>query len=302
MCKLLSFCILIYSVKQTDNSLSSDNFNKINSHLEKKLKVLQLQLNESNKSLSKHLEKKFLKYVKIESRACNMTDTKMTAVSQQEQLQITVDYLLENNQSSAKKYELLKTFVDLIAATKLKANRQQKNKTASVTAELSRPDSTEIKTSDDIYEEQEQLYQVINFLAEDSVSSEKFCELETLLDTLAGSSVTRDYIESALKYKAKERIKDLQNISTAVTNIDNKNTILEKRQAELKALMQKLTKANNSNLGLVEQEIAKQNIIIKAIQDENFMHKMKFERMMTEAKIDLNRGLYEGRIYTGKWT
>ena len=283
--------------QQTDiySPKSDDDFNKIKSHLDSKLEVLQLQLNESHKRISKQLEDKYyLKYITLENHICNKVDNETPALSKQEQLQRTVDYLLKNNQSSFKQYEMLKTFVDWIAATKLKASRQQKNKTTSVAAESSEPDSIEIKTSDDdIYKEQEILNQIIHLLAENSVSPEKFCQLETLIDTLAGNSVSHSYIDSALRDQARERIKDLQQMSATVTDINYKNSTLEKRNAELQIFVNELKKSSSSNLDLMEKEINKQQMLIKAVQDESNTHKIKFEKMLTEASENLNRNIVQ---------
>ena len=283
------------STKQTDSySLkSNDALKKIKSQLDSKLEVLQLQLNESDTKLYKQLDDEYyLKYIKLENRVCNLVGNKMLAVSKQKQLQITVDYLLENNQSSAKKYEMLKTFVDWIADTKIKANKRQKNKITCFIAESSRPGSAEITTSDDdIYKEQKILKHIIQLLAEKSVSLEKFCHLEILVDTLAGSSVSASYIDSALRDQAKERVKDLQKISTAITNIDHNNFTLEKRNIELQAFVKELKKSNNRNVDQMEKEINKQQMLIKAVQDEKNTYKMRLEQMLTEANENLNKNI-----------
>ena len=272
-----------------------DDFNKIKSHLDTKLEVLQLQLNESHNSIREHLEEEYYqKYTKLENYVCNVIGTKMSTLSKQEQLQITVDYLLENNQNSIEKYEMLKIFIDFAAANKLRANKQQKSKTISIITTTSKFGSAETKTSDDdIYKEQELLNHVIHLLVESNVSVKKFCQLETLMETLAESSVSRDYMDSALRDQAKENLKYLQKISAAITSTDHKNTTLETRNTELQAFIKELKKSKRNNSVLMEKEIKMQQIIMKTVQDENNTHRMKLEKMMTKATENLNRNIVQ---------
>ena len=74
----------ICRVKQSDFSLSGDNdLNKVKSQLEndRKLEVLWLQLDQSQRSIIKHLKNKSSqKYAQLEKRFCNTIDNKMPAI------------------------------------------------------------------------------------------------------------------------------------------------------------------------------------------------------------------------------
>ena len=296
----VSTSIILYlcSIKQSDFSLSSDDdFNKVKNHLEndRKLEVLQLQLDESQRSINKHLQdESYRKYAQLEKRFCNKTDNKMQAIvpiNKQEQLQITVDYLLKCNQSSVEKYEMLKTYIDWINPNNVSANKP-KNQTAGVVSQANITEQRQT-INDDIYKEQELLKQVVNLSVEGSASPEKYGQLETLIDTLAESSVSRDYMDATLKNQAKKTLKELQQIHAAIKDIDTKNSAIEATNTELKVFVKGLKKSNssNSNLDQLEEEIRKQQIIMKTLQDENNVYKKKFERIMTETTEKLNRNI-----------
>ena len=270
----------------------NDGFNKIKSHLDKQLEVLQLQLNESQRSVGKQLdEESYKKFTKLESHVCNVIDTKMPVLSKQDQLQITVDYLSENNQSSVEKYEMLKTCVDWIAVNDLPANKQ-KNKAVDIITHTSITEQRNI-ANDDIYKEQELLKQVINLMAEGSATPEKFRQLETLIDSLAESSVSHDYMDSTLKDQAKERLNELQKICIVMKDIDTRNSELEIKNKEMQVFVKGLKKSNRYNLDQIDKEIKKQQIIMKAVQNENNIYKMKLEKMKTEATENLNRNILQ---------
>ena len=85
------------SVKQSDFSLScDDDFNKVKSQLknDRKLEVLRLQQDESQRSISKRLkEESYRKYARLEKSFCNrpigIIENKMPAIipiNKQEQL------------------------------------------------------------------------------------------------------------------------------------------------------------------------------------------------------------------------
>ena len=296
----ISFCIILYicSVKQSDSSLSSDgDFNKVMSQLEndKKLEVLRLQLDESQRSISKHLkEESFRKYAQLEKRFCNKIGNKMQAIvpiNKHEQLQITVDYLLKCNQSSVEKYEMLKTYIDWINPNNVSASKP-KNQTADVVSQANYTEQRQT-TNDDIYNEQQLLKQVVNLSVEGCVSPEKYGELQTLIDTLAESSISRDYMDATLKNQTKETLKELQQIHAAIKDIDTKNSAIEAKNTELQVFVKGLKKSNSSNSSLeqLEEEIRKQQIIMKTLQDENNVYKKKFERIMTETTEKLNRNI-----------
>ena len=266
---------------------------------DKKLEVLRLQVDESQRSISKRLkEKSYRKYAQLEKSFCNigLVDNKMPAIipiNKQEQLQITVDYLLKCNQSSVEKYEMLKTFIDWINPNNASANKR-KNQTADV---VSQTNITEQRQTINvaIYKEQELLKQVVNLSVEGSASPEKYGQLETLIDTLAESSVSRDYMDVTLKNQAKETLKELQQMHAAIKDIDTKNSAIEATNTELHVFVKGLKKSNstNSNPDQLEEEIRKQQIIMKALQDENNVYKKKFERMMTETTEKLNRNIVQ---------
>ena len=266
---------------------------------DKKLEVLRLQLDESQRSISKHLkEESYRKYAQLEKSFCNidLVDNKMSAIipiNKQEQLQITVDYLLKCNKSSVAKYEMLKTFIDWLNPNNVSANKP-KNQTADV---VSQTNTTEQRQTinDDIYKEQELLKQVVNLLVEGSASPEKYDQLKTLIDNLAESSVSRDYVDATLKNQAKETLKELQQIHAAIKDIDTKNSVIEAKNTELQVFVKGLKKSNSSNSSLeqLEEEIRKQQIIMKTLQDENNVYKKKFERMMTETTEKLNRNMVQ---------
>ena len=129
--------------------------------------------------------------------------------------------MLEDNQSSVEKYKLLKIFVVWVAANKLSANKQQKNDTTYILVQSSTLEKM-LPSDDVICKRQELLNQVIHLLTESNVSPEKFRQLETRIEDLVESSVSRDYLLSELRDKAKEGIKDLQKLFAAITNIDKK--------------------------------------------------------------------------------
>ena len=212
-------------------------------------------------------------------------------INKQEQLQITVDYLLKCNQSSVEKYEMLKTFIDWINPNNVSA-KKPKNQTADV---VSQTNITEQRQTINvaIYKEQELLKQVVNLSVEGSASPEKYGQLETLIDTLAKSSVSRDYMDVTLKNQAKETLKELQQMHAAIKDIDTKNSAIEATNTELQVFVKGLKKSNstNSNPDQLEEEIRKQQIIMKALQDENNVYKKKFERIMTETTEKLNRNM-----------
>ena len=79
--------------------------------------------------------------------------------------------------------------------------------------------------------------QILNFLAEGSASPEKFCQLETLVDTWAENSVSRDYIDATLKNQAKDSLKELQRISAAIKDFDTKNCTLDLKNTELQVFV-----------------------------------------------------------------
>ena len=264
---------------------------------DRKLEVLLLQLDESQRSISKHLEEEsFQKYAQLEKSFCNIIDYKMPAkipINKQEQLQITVDYLLKCNQSSVEKYELLKTFIEWINPNNVSANKQ-KNQTASVVSQANITGQRQT-TNEDIYKEQELLKQVVNLSVEGSASPEKYVQLETLIDTLAESSVSRDYMDATLKNQAKETLKELQQVHAAIKDIDTKNSAIEATNTELQVFVKGLKKSNrpSSSLDQLKEEIRKQQIIMKALQDENNVYKKKFERIIIETTEKLNRNMVQ---------
>ena len=284
---------MYFSKKQTGYSLSSDDdFNTIKNHLDRKLEVLQLQLNESYRSFREQLEaQSYTKYTKLETSVYNVINTTTTAVSKQEQLQITVDYLLKDNQSSIEKYEMLKTYIDWLSPNNTSANKQ-KNNTVDVVSQAIITEDTKTR-NDDINKEQEIMKQILNVLVEGSASPEKFCQLETLVDTLAENSVSRDYMDAKLKDQAKDRLKKLQRISAAIKDIDTKNCTLEMKNTELQVFVKGLKKSNRNKLDVIDEEIKRQQIIMKVMRDENNTHKMKFEKMLTEATENLNSNIVQ---------
>ena len=260
--------------------------------MDRKLEVLQLLLNESYRSIREQLEEESCKkYAKWVSNVCNVNNTTTTAVSKEEQLQITVDYLLKGNTNSIEKYEMLKTYIDWLTPNNTSANKQ-KNNTVNVVSQAISTEETKTR-NDDINKEQEIMKQIINFLVDGSASPEKFCQLETLVDTLAENSVSRDYIDATLKDQAKDRLKELQRISTAIKDIDTKNCTLEMKNAELQVFVKGLKKSNNNKLDVIEEEIKRQQIIMKALRDENNTHKMKFEKTLREETENLNRNIVQ---------
>ena len=130
-------------------------------------------------------------------------------------------------------------------------------------------------------------------MVDGSASPEKFCQLETLVDTLAENSVSRDYMDATLKDQAKDRLKELQRISTAIKDIDTKNCTLDFKNAELQVFVKGLKKSNNKKLDVIEEEIKRQQIIMKALRDENNTHKMKFEKTLREETENLNRNIVQ---------
>ena len=104
----------------------SDDFNKTKSQLDRNLEDLQLHLNESCRFLSSQLKEdcNTLNLKKLESNVYKIVDGKVS-VSKQEQLRVTVDYLLESNQRLEEKYEMLKTCIDWVFANNLSANKLQ---------------------------------------------------------------------------------------------------------------------------------------------------------------------------------
>ena len=260
--------------------------------MDRKLEVLQLQLNESYKSIREQLEAESCKkYKKLENSVCNVINTTTTAVSKQEQLQVTVDYLLKGNQNSIEKYEMLKTYIDWLTPNNTSANKQ-KNNTVAVVSQAIIIEETKTR-NDDINKEQEIMKQILNFLAEGSASPEKFCQLETLVDTLAENSVSREFMDATLKDQVKDRLKELQRISTAIKDIDTKNCTLEMNNAELQDFVKGLKKSNSNKLDVIEEEIKRQQIVMKVMRDENNTHKMKFEKMLTEATENFDRNIVQ---------
>ena len=260
--------------------------------MDRKLEVLQLQLNESYRSIREQLEAQSCKkYAKLERSVCNVINTTTTAVSKQEQLQITVDYLLKGNQNSIEKYEMLKSYIDWLTPNNTSANKQ-KNNTVNVVSQAIITEETKTR-NDDINKEQEIMKQIINFLVDGSASPEKFCQLETLVDTLAENSVSRDYIDATLKNQAKDSLKELQRISAAIKDIDTKNCTLDLKNTELQVFVKGLKNSSSNKLDVIEEKIKKQQIIMKVMQDENNTHKMKFEKMLTEVTENLNRNIVQ---------
>ena len=209
------------------SAMIDDMFNEAKSQLDKKLKVLQMQLKESHQYLSRLLkERSYNKYKQIENCVVNIIDTKLSKpMDKHEQLEITVNSLLESNQASAEKYETLKTFVDWLATDSVSAN---KLKEIEMSLDLNTQTCTIIEEklrglTADILEERRNLRQVINLIAENSVSAEKIVELETLMNALAENSVSRDYLDAELNKKAKEKLNELQKINSAIEDICNKN-------------------------------------------------------------------------------
>ena len=90
-------------------------------------------------------------------------------------------------------------------------------------------------------------------------------------------------------------MKELQQIHASIKDIDIKNSAIEAKNTELQVFVKGLKKSNSSNsnssLDQLEEEIRKQQIIMKTLQDENNVYKKKFERMMTETTEKLNRNI-----------
>ena len=85
-------------------------------------------MNESYRSIRVQLEAESCKkYAKLQNSVCNVINTTTTAVSKQEQLQITVDYLLKGNQNFVEKYEMLKSYIDWLTPNNTSANKQKNN-------------------------------------------------------------------------------------------------------------------------------------------------------------------------------
>ena len=273
---------------------SSTDFDKMMNQMDEKLEVLQLQLHESNRSISRQLEKEaYLKYSKLESRLCNMaaTKTKRVSLDKHEQLMITVNSLLESNHVSVEKFEILKTFVDCIAVNNnISMHKQQDNETVNVGDQAAIAASNQL-VDDDIFMERKVLKQIIKIVAESSVSLEKFEQLRTLIDVLAESNVSRDYVDVTLKKQAMDRLDNLQKIVIAIRNIDNKNTALEERNSELQRFIGEMKKQNNDVL--VTDEIKNHLLIIKAMKDENNKFKTKFDKMMTKMNDNLNKSVVQ---------
>ena len=272
------------------SAMIDDMFNEAKSQLDKKLEVLQMQLKESHQYLSRLLkESSYRKYKQIENCVVNIIDTKLSKpMDKHEQLEITVNSLLESNQASAEKYETLKTFVDCLATDSVSA---KKLKEIEMSLNLNTQTCTIIEEelrglTDDILEERRNLRQVINLIAENSVSAEKIVELETLMNALAENSVSRDYLDAELNKKAKEKLNELQKINSAIEDICNKNSALEETNDTLQAYIKKMEKRDNNSL--LMEEINKQLKIIKAMQSENNACKLKYEKLMKETYENLN--------------
>ena len=280
----------MFRFKKTDYSSSIDDFYTVKSQLEKNLEVLQLQLNQSERSISEQLEEEFSqKYTKLKNFVCIEIDTKTAALGKQEQLQALIDYLLKGNQTSVEKYEMLKTCVDWISTNNKSTNT---NKLAS---KVYQSNITEERKTvdDDIYEEQQILKKVINILVWGNASPEELSQLKILIDTLAESSISRDYIDGFLKDQATKTLEDLQKISAEIKEIDKKNCTLYTKNVELQVFFQELKTSNGNNVDLIEEEIKKQKIIIKEMQNVNDNCKMEFEKMFTETNENLNKNIVQ---------
>ena len=282
--------IYIFSEKQSINLLLTDDFSKIRSHLDRKLDVMQLQLNEAHKFLSSQLkEESYINYTKLENSVYKLVNSKVP-INEQERLEVTVNCLLESKQISVEKYEMLKTFIDLVVAKNLSWNQQ--NESVNTLLEASAA-VKQMPANEDIFKQQKLLKQVINLMAERNVSLEKFRELETLIGVLAGSSISRDYMDTTLKDETMKRLDDLQRLSVSIQDINTTNCALKKRNAELQEFIDKMKEKNRPYTTLMDEEIRKQQIIIKAMEDESNIYKMNFETMMKEEAENLNKNIVQ---------
>ena len=160
---------------------------------------------------------------------------------------------------------MLKTFIDWINPNNVSANKPR-NQIAGVVSQANITEQRQT-TNDDIYNEQKLLKQVVNLLVEGSASPEKYGQLETLIDILADSSVSRDYMDATLNNQAKETLKELQQIHAAIKDIDTKYSAIEAKNTELQVFVKGLKKlnSNNSNPDQLEEENCK-----TANNNENF--------------------------------
>ena len=130
-------------------------------------------------------------------------------------------------------------------------------------------------------------------MAESDLSPEKFRQLETLIGALAESSVSRDYMDAALKDQTVKILNDLQKMSTSIQDINNRNSSLATRNIELQALLKGVRRRHWSNKSLMDEEIKKQQVILKAMHDENNKCKIELEKLMKEQNESLNKNIVQ---------
>ena len=126
---------------------------------------------------------------------------------------------------------------------------------------------------DKIIKDQKVIKQIIDYMAESSVSPKKFKQLKTLMGALAENSISRDYIDATLNEQAMKRLNDLLEISATIQDIKNKGSSFEKRLIKFQAFIKEMKKRTRLGNSVADEEIKKLQISMKAMQDENNTYK-----------------------------
>ena len=123
---------------------------------------------------------------------------------------------------------------------------------------------------DKIIKDQKVIKQIIDYMAESSVSPKKFKQLETLMGALAENSISRDHIDATLNEQAMKRLNDLLEISATIQEINNKGSSFEKRLIEFQAFIKGMKKRTRLGNSVADEEIKKLQILMKAMQENTY--------------------------------
>ena len=272
---------------------------EVESQHDETIEVLRMKLKESHdksKSLSCLMEEKSNeKYKQLGNLVSNIINTKLFKPMEKiEKLETRVNSLQENK-ATAEDFKILRTHVDCLAnecvpAGKIKEMETKFETFLSFNSQTSTNTEEEPKCLEaDILEEQRNLRQVIDLLAEDSVSADKIVQLVTLIDALNKNNVFGEYMDAELKEEAKKNLNELQEINSAIEYFGNNNYVLEKTSDSLQVYIKDMEKHDTSNL-LIE-ELNKQYTILTAMQGENNASKRKFEQLMKKAYKSLRTNI-----------
>ena len=188
------------------------------------------------------------------------------------ELQEIVDSLYVGDKISVEKCKMFKLFIEKLENQKSSANSEKAviNNTGQIASDsLTKTD-------------------ILKIIAQQSISPESFEQLGMLVDNLAETSVSHDYMDETLKNGMKKCTKELQIFGNKILVIENKNTQIE---TKCKELVEAISKATNEKRNTSIEKFEKKMKILEDMRSENNTYKELLEKNRDLALKNLNKNI-----------